>query len=445
MRIAITTLGCKVNQFESAALSDMFESMGHVLVKFSDQADIYIVNTCTVTGKTDFQSRQLVRRANRANPSAAIIVTGCYAQASPEHFLKMDGVRLVTGNAEKELLPELIARMETNACKQVVAGDMKQAASISRMAPSSFRGRTRAFIRVQDGCDSSCSYCVVPAVRGKSRSLPLEEVGIQLERLAAAGHLEAVISGVHLGMYGKDLAPSVSLTDLLQFLENGSPIRRIRLSSIEPQEISADVISLIAHSSALCPHLHIPLQSGDDKILDAMNRTYDSGFYLELARTLCAAVPGLALGTDVIAGFPGETESNFTNTVELIESVPFAYLHVFPYSDRPGTAASAMKGKVPADIVNRRAAVLRETGARKRRAFAESYIGKPLSVLIEGRKDRETGFFKGFSENYIPVLVRDAVPDDANRIVTALAESSESGRIIARVERCGLANRAERM
>jgi threonylcarbamoyladenosine tRNA methylthiotransferase MtaB len=349
----------------------------------------------------------------------------------------MDGVRLVTGNAEKELLPELIGRLGIKTGPQALVGDISQAETISRMAPSSFRGRTRAFIRVQDGCDACCAYCVVPSVRGRSRSLPLEDVGAQLDRLAAAGHLEAVLSGVHLGMYGKDLAPARTFTELLRFLVDRSPIRRIRLSSVEPQEISDEVISLLAGSQALCPHLHIPLQSGDDGILAAMNRVYDSAYYTGLARRLFSAIPDLALGTDIIAGFPGETEKNFNNTVELIEAIPFSYLHVFPYSDRPGTAASAMRGKVPADEINRRAAVLREIGLRKRQSFAEKFTGRRLPVLVEGRKDRGTGLFKGFSDNYIPVLVRDAGRDHVNKIVTAIAEESSSGMIISRIEQGG--------
>ena len=437
MKIAITTLGCKVNQFESAALSDIFRSMGHKLVRFNEAADIYIVNTCTVTGKTDFQSRQMVRRANRMNPDAAIIVTGCYAQSSPDHFLKLDGVRLVTGNAEKERLPELISRLDNFSGKEVLVGDIKQAGAISRLAPCSFPGRTRAFIRIQDGCNSSCAYCVVPSVRGKSRSMPLEEVGAQVDRLAAAGHLEIVLSGIHLGMYGKDLTPAVNFPGLLYFLESHSPIRRIRLSSIEPQEISPEVMEFLEGSKTVCPHLHIPIQSGDDEILAAMNRDYNSGYYAELAGRLFRSIPGLAMGTDIIVGFPGETERKFDNTVDLVNSIPFSYLHVFPYSDRPGTAASAMQAKVPADVKNRRAAVLREIGIKKRQSFAEKFTGKHLSVLIEGSKDRETGCLKGFSENYIPVLVRNATQDDVNSIVTVIAESSSSGKIISRIERGG--------
>jgi threonylcarbamoyladenosine tRNA methylthiotransferase MtaB len=441
MKIAITTLGCKVNQFESAALSDMFRSMGHKLVRFNEAADIYIVNTCTVTGKTDFQSRQMVRRANRMNPDAAIIVTGCYSQSSPDHFLKLDGVRLVTGNAEKERLPELISRLDKSSGKEVLVGDIKQAGVISRLAPSSFPGRTRAFIRIQDGCNSSCAYCVVPSVRGKSRSMPLEEVGAQLERLAAAGHLEIVLSGIHLGMYGKDLTPAVKFRDLLHFLESRSPIRRIRLSSIEPQEISSDIIEFLEGSKAVCPHLHIPLQSGDDEILAAMNRDYNSGFYAELAGRLFRSIPELAMGTDIIVGFPGETERNFDNTVALVNSIPFSYLHVFPYSDRPGTAASTMRGKVSSEVKNRRAAVLREIGMNKRQSFAEKFTGQSLSVLIEGRRDRETGFLKGFSENYVPVLVRNAAQDDVNSIVTVMAEKSSSGKIVSRMERAAEAGK----
>lgn len=434
MKIAIATLGCKVNQFESATLSDMLTNMGHKLVRFHEPADVYIVNTCTVTGKTDFQSRQMVRRANRANPGAAIVVTGCYAQLSPEHFLKMDGVRLVTGNGEKDRLPELIAALQANSGKAVLVGDIKQAGAITRLAPSSFPGRTRAFIRVQDGCDSSCSYCVVPSVRGKSRSMPPAAIADQLGLLAAAGHREAVLSGIHLGMYGRDLAPALNFLDLLRFVESSSPIRRIRLSSIEPQEISPEVIHFLTGSKAVCPHLHIPLQSGDDGVLAAMNRGYGSGFYADLARRLFNAIPDLAMGTDVIAGFPGETEGNFRNTVELVRSIPFSYLHVFPYSDRPGTAASAIKEKVPADVKNHRAAVLREIAIDKKRSFAEKFSGKRLSVLIENRRDSRTGYFKGFSENYIPVLVRDASPEHVNRIVGVIAEGTDSGKIISRME-----------
>ena len=440
-KIAIATLGCKVNQFESAALSDRITSMGHRVVPFSGPADVYIVNTCTVTGKTDFQSRQLVRRAARANPDAAIIVTGCYSQSSPEHFSGLDGVRLVTGNAEKDRIPDLIAGIAVEAPSlkgaTLMVGDIRGQSKISALAPGSFRDRTRAFFRVQDGCDSECSYCIVPRVRGRSRSLPLELVKSRLGELAAAGHREAVFTGIHLGMYGRDLDPAISLLDMLRKIEKGPSLERVRLSSIEPLEVEKGLIEFIRDSDFVCPHLHIPLQSGDDDILAAMNRHYDSSLYAGLAKAVLEAVPSLALGTDVMTGFPGESEKNFENTLGLVSSIPFAYIHVFPYSDRPGTAASAMRAKVPAEVKNRRAATLREIGKQKRESFARRFVGSSLPVLIEGRKDRETGFLKGFSGNYIPVLAVNADSADINTIVQVRGETAENGKIIGRIERNG--------
>lgn len=439
MRIAIATLGCKVNQFETAAVSDMVRALGYSIVRFSERADVYIVNTCTVTGKTDFQSRQLVRRANRANPGAAIIVTGCYAQASPDHFSGMSGVRLVTGNAEKEKIPALIAGLfpadTENAVgprrgpADVLVGNIRDEKEISLLCPTSFKGRTRAFVRIQDGCNAACAYCIVPAVRGRSRSLPPEAVLSQLRMLAEAGHQEAVLTGIHLGTYGADLTPAVTIAELLRELEAGSPIRRIRLSSIEPREISPEFIDLIKNSRVFCPHLHIPLQSGDDSILAAMSRDYDCAYYRYLALRLCKTIPGLALGTDLMAGFPGETDQNFENTVKLVRSLPFAYLHVFPYSDRPRTAASAMTGKVPDKVKSARAALLRDIGREKRELFAGRFVGRELAVLVEGRKDRDTGCLQGFTDNYIPVLVRDAGANDINSIITVTAEQARAGKL----------------
>ncbi len=427
LKVALATLGCKVNQCESAGIAEALLARGMALVPFEEEADCYIINTCTVTGRTDGESRRLIRRTIRRNPAAAVVVTGCYAQRSPEEIAGIPGVRMVAGNEEKSRIPEFIEGMAPNG-PLIRVGEIGK--EIVRPAAASFPGHTRAFLKIQDGCDACCSYCIVPHVRGGSRSLPPEEVLGRISSLCGAGFREVVLTGIHLGAYGRDLLPAAKLASLVRRIAEESPLERLRLSSIEPREVTDELLFLLGNGSGrICRHLHIPLQSGDDAILAAMNRDYDGGFFRGLIDRVRSTVPGIAVGIDVMAGFPGETEAAFDRTVRLVEGLPVAYLHVFPFSRRPGTPAASMPDQVSGEEKKRRTARLRALDAAKRRAFAEGSLGETLDVLVEARQDRETNHFVGFSDNYIPVIVRGNVP--VNRIVRVRPDAFRNGRLIA--------------
>ncbi len=426
-RVAIATLGCKVNQADSAAIAEAIEGRGFSLVPFEEEADVYIINTCTVTGRTDYQSRQLVRRAARRNPAAAVVVTGCYAQVAPESLRDLPGVAFVAGTAEKSRIPEMIAGLEHSRPDRVSVGDVSSLRTFEGRSAIHFAGHTRAFLKVQDGCDARCRYCIVPTARGRSRSLPLPEALASLKELGRAGYRETVLTGIHLGAYGRDLQPPANLPLLLASAVRQGGIERLRLSSIEPREATEDLIALMRESRILCRHLHVPLQSADDEILQRMGRNYDGNFYRALLSNITAAVPDIAVGADVMAGFPGETPAQFANTCEFLQDSPLAYLHVFPYSDRPGTGASRMEGKVGDAEKKRRAQILREIGRQKRRAFAGRFLGREMSVLIEGQN--AGGFVRGFSDNYLPVVLRHEGLDLANRIVQVRVEGFKEEKL----------------
>lgn len=428
LRVALATLGCKVNQCESAGLTEAIAAGGMTPVPFAGQADVYIINTCTVTGRTDGQSRQLIRRAIRQNPAAAILVTGCYAQRAPEEIARIPGVRIVAGNAEKETIPRLLASLGS-AEPRLLVGDIAGQRTISPLGATRFPEHTRAFLKIQDGCNGTCSYCIVPRARGASRSLPPEAVRERIALIAGEGYREVVLTGIHLGAYGQDLQPATTLAALVGEIA-APPLERLRLSSIEPREITTALIGLLA-GGVLCRHLHIPLQSGDDAILAAMNRNYDAAFFRDLVGRIVRAVPGIAVGIDVLAGFPGETAAAFANTLRLIEELPIAYLHVFPFSRRPGTPAAGMAGQVPEAVKRERAALLRALGARKKEAFAAGFIGEPLDVLIESRRDKATGLSLGLTDNYLSLAVRGQTA--ANRIVRVRPLSLAGGRLLAEV------------
>lgn len=402
--VALATLGCKVNQYDSAVMEEALIAQGCRITAFRSEADVYIINTCTVTQKTDFQSRQLIRRAHKANPAAQIIVTGCYAQVAPDALAQIPGVSLVLGNAEKQAIADFIHPVSDASTARVIVSDSRIRSCFNDPPLRSFSGHTRAFLKVQDGCESFCSYCIVPYARGRCRSLPPGEVVKRLFTLSAAGFREVVLSGVHLGAYGTDLTPRCSLLSLLQVIEHNAPVPRVRLSSLEPMDIHHDLIDFLSASRTICPHLHLPLQSGDDAVLARMNRPYRAADFRELANALRSSIPHLCLGTDLIAGFPGETEAQFRSTCELLESLPISHAHIFPYSRREKTAAANFPGQVPQPVIKARSAVLRSIGMEKRREFYASFLGKELKVLVEGRADGLPGHVRGWSSNYIPVV-----------------------------------------
>lgn len=400
-RVAISTLGCKINQFESAAMTESLGKEGYRIVPFDGDADIYVINTCTVTAKTDAESRRLIRRALRSNPEARVVVTGCYAQVAPEAVKDLPGVSLVVGNSEKKGIVELLR--DAVPAEKVIVSDISRERTAGGLRLESFAEHTRAFLQVQNGCDAFCSYCIVPYARGRSRSVPFDEVLSGIRTFAAQGFREVVLTGIHLGAYGLDLEPQSSLLALLEAAEAEEAVPRLRVGSVEPNELTDDFIDFMARSKMVCPHLHIPLQSGDDGVLARMGRHYKADFFRERVGRIVTAIPDIFIGCDVIAGFPGETDEEFLHTVRLIEELPVAALHAFPYSRREGTVAAGMEGQVDGKVLRFRGEVLRELGERKKRAFCGRFVGRQLSVLMQNRgRDGEAA---GLSRNYLAVRV----------------------------------------
>ena len=434
--VAITTLGCKVNQFESEAMMESLEKQGYRIVPFGERADITIINTCTVTHRADFQSRQMVRRVYRSNPDTRIVVTGCYAQVDAEKLSKIEGVTYVLGNREKNSIVQFLPRMEEETLPKIQVEEIEEAVLFEDTPSLSFRYHTRAFLKIQDGCNASCSYCIVPRARGRSRSLGPERVLVHLKELKEKGYKEVVLTGIHLGAYGLDLSPPVPLEKLLEEVEDAESPLRVRLSSMEPGDFSPGLITLLSRSNKLCPHLHIPIQSGDDEILKGMNRNYSRSFVSDLVRELHEKIPMVSIGADIIVGFPGETEERFQNTVDLISSLPLTYLHVFPFSKRKGTPAAQLPGEVRDEEIKTRAERLRTLGKEKRMAFYQGFVGKEIAVLVEDREKGGKGW-RGLTRNYIPVFLaeegmlqeRDGGNEEIVVSVTGMTEKGLIGRV----------------
>ncbi len=384
MRVSLQCLGCKVNQAEIADLEQALISGGHEIVELSAQPDLCVVNTCTVTSKSDYQSRQLIRKSARTG--ARVIVTGCYSDMNTKSVSGMDRVEHVAANQDKSLIINYIDR------------------NIKVSDEMSGRGsRTRYFLKVQDGCDHCCTYCIVWKARGKSRSIALEESVEMAKRATGQGYNEIVLTGVHLGLYGQDLSPALTLSDLIEGLLSKSEIRRIRVSSLEINEVTSDLLDIFM-DSRVCPHLHIPLQSGDSDVLASMNRKYDKEHYRQRVLEIVSRTGEIALGTDIIAGFPTEPEGAFENSLSLASELPFTYMHVFPYSSRPGTAAGGFEDIVGHPRRKERAALLRDLAAWKKQVYLRNNIGRDLNVLFEQKGI--DGLWSGTSENYLKVKVR---------------------------------------
>lgn len=420
----ITTLGCKVNQFESACLVQDLTARGWQPAGAGQAADLHIVNTCAVTSRASMQSRQAVRRAMRSDPRARIIATGCYAQTRPQDLAKIDGLHAVVGHAGKFSLAQTAdASWLPENTRSIVSGCENTAARpFAHPTLKRFSQRTRPFLKIQDGCNAFCTYCIVPYARGRSCSMPPAKVLTSLQSYTDAGYREVVLSGIHLGAYGLDLNPPTTLLEMLQRIERETHMARVRLSSVEPHELAPEIIDLLAGSTRFCAHIHIPLQSGDDGILKRMRRPYNRHFFASLVENIHHRMPHAAIGVDVLVGFPGEDSLAFENTRALIEGLPVSYLHVFPFSARPGTAAYHYTDRINAASIKARCAVMRELGARKRMAFYRSMLGRRVEILVEQERDARTGFLKGFTSSYIPVLLEG--PDQLkNRCICVAARS----------------------
>ncbi|MGB5684652.1 MAG: tRNA (N(6)-L-threonylcarbamoyladenosine(37)-C(2))-methylthiotransferase MtaB [Candidatus Electrothrix sp.] len=400
-KVRVATLGCKVNQFESASFISGFKEQGCELVSASEEADVLVVNTCAVTARAGQQSRQLIRRLRRDNPEARLLITGCYAQLTADELPELiaDSSLILIGNADKHLV---VSTALKNSCSIPPVNDIGTAQEICSLPVRRFSGRTRAYLRIQDGCNNFCSYCIVPYTRGRCRSLPLADVLAQVEVFIEEGYQELVVTGINVGKYGLDLTEGESIYSLLEALCRHFPETRIRLSSVEPAEVNGRLLDLMTGFANFMPHLHIPLQSGDNGVLVRMQRKYTTETFVDVVERVHTALPHAAIGCDILAGFPGEDEQAAERSLSFLAQLPITYLHVFPYSLRPGTAAAKFTDQVPGPVKDARVARLRELDAQKKATFYQQHCGTEQRVLLEGGDEQE-GLLKGFSENYIPV------------------------------------------
>ena len=402
MTVSIVTLGCKVNYTDSEEITKALIDRGYRVVRDYCQADISIVNTCVVTARADYQSRQAIRKARKVSPTAPVIVTGCAAVVGPERAEREQGVSAVVPPDQKAAVADIV-------------GSLIGTPGESSRQPA--RGtRTRAFLKIQEGCDGRCSYCLVPAARGSERSIEPGEALRRIEGLVERGYKEIILVGTHLGRYGSDLNPRLFLADLLESITGPKSPARFRLSSIEPMELTDGLLAVMEKNAAITPHLHIPLQSGDDRILAEMRRPYDREAFERVILSAVGRLKDPALGVDVMVGFPGEGEREFEHTLKLIRDLPITYLHVFPFSRRPGTAAFSMEGQVSGDLKKERARILRELGRIKKEEYIKRQIGKEVSVLVEECSD---GLVWGKSPNYLEVYLAGR-QDDVNSFVPVI-------------------------
>lgn len=400
-RVAFTTLGCKVNQFETEILEGLFKKRGYEVVDFDQPADVYVINTCSVTHLGERKSRQLIRRAGRTNPSATVAVTGCYAQVAPEEVAAIEGVNLIVGTQDRQRMVDLVEAAASSREAVRAVGDIMAARDFEDIPLFSAPGRTRAFLKIQEGCANFCSYCIIPYARGPLRSRPLASVTSEAAKLVAVGFKEIVLTGIHLGAYGRDSGGRLSLADAVRAVLAVDGLTRLRLSSLESIEVSGEIIELMRTDERLCPHLHLPLQSGCDRVLKAMNRHYAAAEYRELVRGIRSRVPDIAVSTDVIVGFPGETPEDFDATLAFIREMKFARLHVFPYSRRKGTPAAAFAGQINEAEKKRRVAELQTVAEAAAAEFRGKFLGRELDVLFEGQ---EAGLVEGLTGNYLRIF-----------------------------------------
>jgi threonylcarbamoyladenosine tRNA methylthiotransferase MtaB len=419
----IYTFGCRCNQADSASMRAGLCRNSFEQVRSPQNADLVVVNTCTVTHRTDQQVRQAVRKLHRENPQARVVVTGCYAERDPQTLAAIPGVNLVVGNADKDRLVELLETEDQRAWGKIVRTPFDHGRNYLLAPMAQTGGKTRPFVKLQDGCDARCSYCVIPSVRGPGRSARPEDILTEIRALVDRGYYEIVLAGVHLGTYGQKLDPPASLLDLLRRILEIRGLGRLRLSSIEPMRFSRGIVRLAAGNPVFAPHFHIPLQSGSDRILRRMRRPYTAARFLDLLEHIRSNLPTAGLGTDVLVGFPGETEKDFEETCNLICRSPLTYLHVFPFSAREGTDAYAMPGRISPRVIHEWARVLRDISGEKNLAFRRSYLGRNLPAITLA-KEEEMGEGVVLTENYIHARI-PACNVPPNRLINVRIEDAQ--------------------
>ncbi len=439
MKVAFTTLGCRTNQHDTAEMQVILEKEGYAIVNSSETADIYVINTCTVTARSDYSSRLAVKKSLAINENATVVFTGCYAQLNPEDSAKMEGLDIILGNADKLKIAEVLkAKLKNNSLQkesslaEIYMSDIHADREFQTLPVTQFQGRTKAFIKVQTGCDESCSFCTVVRARGSSASDTRENILDNVRHAIDGGYKEITLTGINLGTWGMDFHLKETFSSLVEDIANLNGNFRVRLSSINPMEIDDHLIELISQHEKVCPHLHIPLQSGDTEVLSKMRRNYNAKQYEHIVRRASEKISPLGLGADVIVGFPGESEVSFEHTRKLIEELPFSYLHVFSYSPRSGTEAHNFKNNIKNITKKERNLILNDLVKEKARQFYKSFIGKKVTVLVEERKQAD-GVLKGYSEHYIPVSI-DAEGFLQNQLVSVLITEIRKNKLIGCLE-----------
>lgn len=404
-KVAFVSLGCKVNQYETNAMSQEFIEAGYDVVDFNDVADIYIVNTCTVTNMADRKSRQMLRRVKEINPKSVLVACGCYAQVGKEELEKIEDIDLIIGNNEKKNIVELVEDYQRELVdgSNYFVSDVMHQKDYVEFGTTTYTEKTRAVVKIQDGCDRFCSYCIIPYARGRVRSRKIENIIAEVEQIVDNGIKEVVITGIHIASYGKDFNYEITLIDLLEALNKIDGLKRIRLGSIEPTIITEEFVNRLANLEKICDHFHLSLQSGCDETLKRMNRRYTTQEFEDGTKLLREKFPNASLTTDIIVGFPGETEAEFNSTYEFLEKIAFYKMHIFKYSQRKGTKAAVMENQIDGAVKEKRSKKLIELSDKNEEEYNLEYIGKVVEVLIE-EKDGE--FYKGHTKNYIEVWVK---------------------------------------
>lgn len=401
MSVAFETLGCKVNQYETEAMAELFISRGYKIVEYEQIADIYIINTCTVTNLGDKKSRQAIRKAKRQNPNSILAVCGCYSQIEPEKVCQIDGVNIVVGTKYRDKIVDLIESYDKNNGVLNLVSCIDRDCEFEKLSVNNMANRTRAYIKIQDGCNQFCTYCIIPYARGNIRSRMPDDIMSEVKNIVTNGFKEVVLTGIHIASYGKDL-DDMNLLKITQMIHSIDGLERIRFSSIEPNILTDRFLDGITNLPKVCDHMHLSLQSGCDRILKLMNRHYSTQQYLESVKRLKQYMPNSAVTTDIIVGFPSETDRDFEDTCEFIQQVKFSKIHVFPYSPKTGTPAAKMKEQIENRIKNERVKKIYEIEKYMRYEFLKQNLNKKLDVLFE--KQLEKGIFEGYTTNYIKVF-----------------------------------------
>ena len=401
-KVAFFTLGCKVNQYESNAMEKLFTDAGYIVAPFETAADVYVVNTCTVTSVGDKKSRNMLRRAKTYNPDAVIAAVGCLAQTAPEELAKIDCVDVIIGTNEKNNIVSACEQVLLEKKKITLVSDVSKIDFFEEMPLETFEGRQRAYVKIQEGCDRFCSYCIIPYARGAVRSRNEESILMEAKRLGEKGFSEIVLTGIHVASYGRNSDTSLGM--LIEKINKIESVKRIRLSSIDPEAFTDDLIKILSENEKVCHHFHISLQSGSEVVLKKMNRRYSPQFYMEVLKKLRSAMPDVAITTDVITGFPYETKEEFEKSLDFVKEAEFAGVHVFPYSERKGTPAAKFKDVVPKAIRSERAHEMSEQASKLKYKFMEKFIGAQTTVLFE--EMNKSGLYEGFTPNYIRVFAK---------------------------------------